>query len=640
MRYFIRLLFLAQVLVFPFEQVHSQSAEFAYSDSLFAYYLNQDAEKAWMHLERQKEVAIDLEEKAQFWLNKGLFMLRVGQLDTALLANKKGLALTADPARKGRGLRYRSSIFQRIHEQDSSLDCLRRARDVTPSAKIEEHILLNQMLAQSHLRLHQTDSTRYYLDLGWEIFGSEPDTVLYRRKAGFHYLEAQFQLYLSRYESAMSQMDHSLRLYALLGDIPGQAQTLTQMADLFSVQGKQREAVRYYRRAFQTLEAFPDQAMLANYSNNLGLIYLRLEELDSAEFCFRRSASIAREIGLPRLLANASGNLAHIYIQTGPMDSARLYAEASYSEFRRIGDAYGLCLSQIGMAEVSLKSGGTKKAFRYLSEAKATAEALQVPDLKKDVYLALAQSFKEVGGADSALYYYEEHIAIKDSIASQEVRKETERLRIKYETQLKEEENQRLELELLAETEKRRNQRLSFAAIGLLVTLLLVGMVIILYIRNQSRKRQLMVSEAENRREKAERAQVQRRLALALKQITEKDELLQRLESDFQESVSQGTFADKLHERINSNQDWMQFVIEFEMVYKGFFEGLKPQENNLTKNDLRMAALIRLGLSNKEIAEVLNITSEGVKKAKHRLKKKLALPGDSDLSEFVTRLSV
>lgn len=618
----------------------AQSDAFNRSDSLFKVYINSDAAKAAGELELQGSLELDSEGKGGYWLNVGLFMLRVGQLDSALAANAKGLAFLQDKIRKGKGLRYRGKMFQTLDQQDSSLKYLKQSLAITPESETSEVLVIRKDLAEIFLRLGKPDSTRHYLNEGMKILDSKDDPSLLEDRGIYLSANGQLQLYLSRYDSAMISFHQAVALYKQTGNLRRQASSLSQIGDILSIQGKHREAIGYYREAVESLGDSPNPSLLGSYSNNLGLVYFRLEELDSARFCFDRSLTIAKQIGRPRLKANSHGNLANIFIKTGEMDSAFFHANASYQGMKGLRNAYGICISLMILAEVDLSRNQIGKGFKELRESRVIAEKLNIPDLEKDAYLALSEAHSKHGSSDSALFFFKEHIAVKDSITSESVKKETERLRIQYETLLKEEENSRLVAELDWEMEKRDRERLTLVVIGLSIALLLLALTLSLYLRNQSRKRELLISEAEARHEKSEKARAQKRLAKALKQITEKDFLLNRLEEDYRDTVSQGSFADKLHERINSNQDWMQFVIEFEMVYKGFFDSLQPQENKLTKTDLRMAALIKLNLSNKEIAEVLSITLEGVKKAKHRLKKKLQLPIETNLSDFVTQASI
>ncbi|MEM7036849.1 MAG: tetratricopeptide repeat protein, partial [Bacteroidota bacterium] len=321
-------------------------------------------------------------------------------------------------------------------------------------------------------------------------------------------------------------------------------------------------------------------------------------------------------------------------------DSALSYFDEAVPIFRQVKDHYGLTKSLAGLGEAHAMMGHDGEAMRYLREAQRLAQTLNLPALYEATHRTLYSAHRRFGRADSALVYYEKYVEIKDSISANEVKKEIERLKIAHETELKEEENQRLNAELDLTTAQKERNRIVLIITVIAALLLLGALGALFYFRQQARQRELEVLDAERVNEQQQKELVQSRLGQAQKLISEKNQLLAKLEEDLRNSdVDITELADKLHDRINTNKDWMQFMIEFEMVYKGFFDALRPEENKLTKNDLRLASLIKLNLSNKEIAEVLSITPEGVKKAKNRLKKKLGLAQEVGLNDFVTRIS-
>lgn len=87
-----------------------------------------------------------------------------------------------------------------------------------------------------------------------------------------------------------------------------------------------------------------------------------------------------------------------------------------------------------------------------------------------------------------------------------------------------------------------------------------------------------------------------------------------------------------------SNEDWDQFAIHFNNVNIDFFNTLKQAYPDLTPNDLKLCAYLRMNLSSKEIAQLLNITVKGVEVARYRLRKKLQLLPDTNLTEFLSNL--
>nr|WP_253906550.1 triple tyrosine motif-containing protein [Chitinophaga sp. SYP-B3965] len=87
-----------------------------------------------------------------------------------------------------------------------------------------------------------------------------------------------------------------------------------------------------------------------------------------------------------------------------------------------------------------------------------------------------------------------------------------------------------------------------------------------------------------------------------------------------------------------SNEDWDQFAIHFNNVNIDFFNTLKQAYPDLTANDLKLCAYLRMNLSSKEIAQLLNITLKAVEIARYRLRKKLLLLPDTNLADFLTHL--
>jgi DNA-binding CsgD family transcriptional regulator len=86
---------------------------------------------------------------------------------------------------------------------------------------------------------------------------------------------------------------------------------------------------------------------------------------------------------------------------------------------------------------------------------------------------------------------------------------------------------------------------------------------------------------------------------------------------------------------LESEKDWDEFRMYFEKVHSSFFEKMKQQHPDLTQSDLKLCALISLNLSMKEMAELMGISPESVKMARHRLRKKLNLATEDNLTEFI-----
>lgn len=121
-------------------------------------------------------------------------------------------------------------------------------------------------------------------------------------------------------------------------------------------------------------------------------------------------------------------------------------------------------------------------------------------------------------------------------------------------------------------------------------------------------------------------------------------EFLSSLKEELQQQKLSGQYTrknlDKLLSMINQNivsdeESWNMFQSNFDRIHENFFRNLKEKFPDLTSGDLRLCALLRLNLPTKEIAKLMNISVRGVDAARYRLRKKLGLPPESSLTDFM-----
>jgi ligand-binding sensor domain-containing protein/DNA-binding CsgD family transcriptional regulator len=85
----------------------------------------------------------------------------------------------------------------------------------------------------------------------------------------------------------------------------------------------------------------------------------------------------------------------------------------------------------------------------------------------------------------------------------------------------------------------------------------------------------------------------------------------------------------------NGDEDWDHFAIYFDQVYNNYLATMKVKFPNLSATDLKLCAYLRLNLSSKETAQLLNISLKGVEISRYRLRKKLQLPTEVNLYDFL-----
>lgn len=101
-------------------------------------------------------------------------------------------------------------------------------------------------------------------------------------------------------------------------------------------------------------------------------------------------------------------------------------------------------------------------------------------------------------------------------------------------------------------------------------------------------------------------------------------------------AVSLDKISRIIQNSIVSNQEqWAMFQSNFDCIHENFFKELKEKYPDLTSTDLRLCALLRLNMSTKDIANMLNLTVRGVESARYRLRKKLDIPAETGLVDFM-----
>ncbi|HYF29530.1 MAG TPA: two-component regulator propeller domain-containing protein [Chitinophagaceae bacterium] len=82
-------------------------------------------------------------------------------------------------------------------------------------------------------------------------------------------------------------------------------------------------------------------------------------------------------------------------------------------------------------------------------------------------------------------------------------------------------------------------------------------------------------------------------------------------------------------------KNWEQFAVHFDKVHSDFLVSIKEAYPNLTPSELKLCAYLRLSLSSKEIAQIMNITIKSVELGRHRLRKKLGIDPNVNLFNFL-----
>jgi AraC family transcriptional regulator, chitin signaling transcriptional activator len=133
---------------------------------------------------------------------------------------------------------------------------------------------------------------------------------------------------------------------------------------------------------------------------------------------------------------------------------------------------------------------------------------------------------------------------------------------------------------------------------------------------------------------------INKELATSTMSLNSKNELLAFIQEDLKKTEESGNRSIKsvistINKNISKSDSWSIFQEAFDKTDKDFLKRVKQLHPTLTSNDLRLCAYLRLNLSSKEIAPLLNISVRSVEIKRYRLRKKMDLSHEQGLVEYI-----
>lgn len=383
------------------------------------------------------------------------------------------------------------------------------------------------------------------------------------------------------------------------------AKAYQQLSNLVQLKARNpstvNESLSDQRKVFAYQIKGDDPNDLARTLINFGVIFTKLEMLDSAVYYLKKVIPMESVIK-KTTVENASYYLSVAYLDLGDATKALNYAQRSYDLSKELGI----------LGKVAYSSQQLSRVYKQLNDYK------------------------------QALHYY----AYADSLLGQSFHENYSRriseLKVKYEAEQKQREIDRLNYEgELAQQEK---------VIYVILVAILIGMFVCL---TGFFKRRNRLQKQEIKGHKMKKAEVEKELEFKKNEfashsldLIQKDGLLKDIKDSIQvvrqnTSTDQGTseelrlLINKLDFNVNIEKNWEDFKLHFEQIHGDFSMTLSRKYPQLSSNELRLCSLIKIGLSVKEMATLLNISTQGVKTARYRLRKKFALKNEDKLLSFL-----
>ena len=146
------------------------------------------------------------------------------------------------------------------------------------------------------------------------------------------------------------------------------------------------------------------------------------------------------------------------------------------------------------------------------------------------------------------------------------------------------------------------------------------------------------IIKLQNERLEREMESKNKELAVSTMSLIKKNEFLSKIKEQLKENGNAPqvkTVIKTIDKDISEEDNWKFFKKAFNNADKDFFKKIKSKHPDLTSTDLKLCAYLRLNLTSKEIAPLLNISVKSVEIKRYRLRKKMDLPHEKNLTDYI-----
>src|SRR5690606_15905343 len=235
-------------------------------------------------------------------------------------------------------------------------------------------------------------------------------------------------------------------------------------------------ALYYMQKGKAVAETNNLELILKDIYNNYGVLKEINNELDSALYYFNRGLEIKLKINDTIGVPYSWSNMAGVYGLQENYSKSREYFNKSLQQRLVWADSLGIAENYTQLGEVFMAEKKWNEAIPLMHKSLPISIKKQYQNLTQYNYKMLSDIYKKMNNADSALYYFEQYSAVKDSVHSIKVQENIAALNIEFETEKKQNEILKQRAKLAEkDLEVRRKNTFIFGSLGLAVLLGLLG---------------------------------------------------------------------------------------------------------------------------------------------------------------------
>ena len=468
------------------------------------------------------------------------------------------------------------------------------------------------------------------------------------------------------------------------------AEKFVQLGDYYHSVEINTQAIEQYNQALSVLNKdFPE--LQVRIKNKIGLSYINLKNYLKSREYLNESINISKKKKLKEQPALAESLLGTTYEKEGnylkalehQYKSLKLYTEAKdrlgiaivnenigsiYEDLEQFEKALrfftisNTIFSELNhkgrinilnnLGDVYRKTRDYEKAMMFTNRALKLAELFEDRHQLESAHKDLAKTYALMGEYQSAYDHRVIYEQLQEEGFYSQNFKQLNTLQTIFDTRQKES-----EIALLKQENKVSQAKQNMLIFGVFLFILLSGISFFFY--NRKRKASTKIQAYEQKllkleldRKAIEEKKLQDEIMLKTASLSkyslnmaQKNKMIAETSSTLQNLASRSSMdpvpkikslAKELDKSLSEEQEWEEFMSFFQEIRPQFIKQLSKRATaKLSSTELRLAMLLRLNLSSKEIAAILRVTPDSVRVARYRLRRKLPIEPKQELVNFM-----
>ncbi|NPD43968.1 MULTISPECIES: tetratricopeptide repeat protein [unclassified Lentimicrobium] len=436
---------------------------------------------------------------------------------------------------------------------------------------------------------------------------------------------------LGEYEKPSALNYQALAIFEEQNNVKGMVKVLGHIGFLYSALGNTEKALEYDLQSLKVAREINDLIGISRGLNNVAVVYSNMGEFESFRTYIKEAIKINKKIGHQLWLGINYANLGYINLIEDQYDSSFHYYRKAEALFLELNNTPKLAVTYTSISAYYSEISDEEMSLVYASKAIEIAEK---GHLKQYIYEAaqrLHTIYISKGDSSNAYKYSLKEFQTKDSLNIENSITKLSKLELLYEH------------EKLIQEEKniRQKQVFFYIIIGTILLFVLVLWIVVLFNRR--------------RLEKIERQKLEAEIHLKNKELTSnvmslmrKNEILSDMADNLlkirEKAVKDETklaiikIAEEL-QKSTEDDVWDEFELRFKQVHSAFYEKLLKRFPDLSPNEQKICAFLRLNMSTKEISELTGQRASTIEMARTRLRKKLGIANTSvNLITFLSQV--